>query len=529
MGNAKTPPSPTAQLRRRAEARLETRASETDIVRAGADARRLLHELAVYRVELEMQNEELRRARGELKADRERHAHFYDFSPVGYATLDRQGSIRALNLTAADFLGKERSRLIGRRLGLFVLDKDIPAFTAFLARVFASGEAETCELQLLKNSRSPLPVQIQAVALQGRDECHVTLVDITGRKPVAEQLASTRNRVLEMLVDGASLPELLETIVRGVEAKNPAVRCSILLLDKDDKRLLKGVAPNLPDFFSDALHELEIGPGVISCGSAAYTGERVVVENIAKHSNWVSLRALAAQAELGACWSEPIKAADHKVQGTFAIYHRTAQAPTAQDIELMKSVAHLCHIAIEHTNLHDQLMRLAHYDMLTDLPNRTLFFDRLHLAMAQAKREQRKLALMFLDLDRFKPINDLFGHTYGDSILKEVAKRLLDCVRDSDTVARFGGDEFVLLLPKFENTRDITVVAKKALEAIRQPLELIGPNFRISTSIGIALYPDHGDTENQLITNADVAMYQAKKAHRKIQFYRSDLARSQQR
>ncbi|HCZ16061.1 MAG TPA: diguanylate cyclase, partial [Candidatus Accumulibacter sp.] len=163
----------------------------------------------------------------------------------------------------------------------------------------------------------------------------------------------------------------------------------------------------------------------------------------------------------------------------------------------------------------ERVQHLAHHDQLTDLPNRSLLSDRLFQALAQARRDRGTVALMFLDLDSFKPVNDTLGHDIGDLLLKEVALRLQNCVpRESDTVARLGGDEFVILLAQIEKAADAVVVAGKLLAALERPF-LIGPHrISISGSIGIAVYPQHGDEVNQLLKNADIAMYHAKKAGR---------------
>ena len=160
--------------------------------------------------------------------------------------------------------------------------------------------------------------------------------------------------------------------------------------------------------------------------------------------------------------------------------------------------------------LEEQLKNLAHFDALTDLPNRTLFDDRLKRALAYAKREKKMLAVMFLDLDLFKEINDLYGHEVGDLVLKQVALRLSTCVRESDTVARLGGDEFIILLPMMEAEHDATLVANKIVEAIAQPIIAAQTNLHVTSSLGIAIYPQHGINEKLLVLNADVAMYEAK-------------------
>jgi diguanylate cyclase (GGDEF)-like protein/PAS domain S-box-containing protein len=162
----------------------------------------------------------------------------------------------------------------------------------------------------------------------------------------------------------------------------------------------------------------------------------------------------------------------------------------------------------------DQMYHMAHYDMLTDLPNRAMLSDRLHQAIISGKRERNKLALMFLDLDMFKYINDNLGHDIGDLLLKDAARRIKECLRESDTAARIGGDEFVVLLPTIETEQDVWLVAEKIREGLSQSVEIAGHNLKISTSIGIALYPEHGSDEKTLLKNADTAMYLAKKQGR---------------
>jgi len=179
----------------------------------------------------------------------------------------------------------------------------------------------------------------------------------------------------------------------------------------------------------------------------------------------------------------------------------------------------------ERKAVEERMQRLAHYDVLTDLPNRALFSDRLQQGIAQAKRDKTRLALMFLDLDKFKPINDTLGHAVGDLLLKEVARRLLNCVRESDTVSRIGGDEFVVLLPTIEAEQDAKLVADKILHSLNQPIDLAGHSLRISVSIGLVVYPEHGGNERTLTRNADIAMYHAKASGRNnAKFFQQDMS-----
>ena len=169
----------------------------------------------------------------------------------------------------------------------------------------------------------------------------------------------------------------------------------------------------------------------------------------------------------------------------------------------------------ERKKIEENLRHLSYHDMLTGLPNRILFSDRLKQAIAAAKRDKRHiLSMMFMDLDNFKEINDRFGHAAGDLALKEVASRIQDCLRESDTAARMGGDEFVVLLPTIETPDDAIIVAKKIRHALYQPIDLGNHGLTVTTSIGIVVYPEHGSEEEALLKNADAAMYHAKESGR---------------
>jgi diguanylate cyclase (GGDEF)-like protein/PAS domain S-box-containing protein len=152
----------------------------------------------------------------------------------------------------------------------------------------------------------------------------------------------------------------------------------------------------------------------------------------------------------------------------------------------------------------------AYHDLLTGLPNRSLFNDRLDLAITHSRRRNQMLAVMYLDLDRFKSVNDTFGHGVGDLLLQAVATRLQKCLREGDTLSRFGGDEFVLLLPEIDRASDAELIARKIIDALKEPFELEGQEVFVDISIGAALFPEFGDSLDTLIKHADIAMYKAK-------------------
>ena len=170
----------------------------------------------------------------------------------------------------------------------------------------------------------------------------------------------------------------------------------------------------------------------------------------------------------------------------------------------------------------NEVQKLAYFDNLTGLPNRLMLNDRLLHALDWAHRQDESLAVMFLDLDHFKVINDSLGHAAGDELLKSVAKRLTGCTRKSDTVARLGGDEFIILLPNIKHFGDVTNLANKVLHAISRPFRIKGREIYTSTSVGISFFPDDANDAEALIRNADLAMYQAKERGRNAYMFFSD-------
>jgi diguanylate cyclase (GGDEF)-like protein/PAS domain S-box-containing protein len=443
-----------------------------------------------------------------------------------------------------------------------------------------------------------------------------------------------RNFNLELIASDHPLAFVLENIALSVEQLHPRMLCSILLLDKSGEHLITGAAPSLPPTYNQAINGIKIGLGVGSCGTAAFTNQRVVADDISTHPYWASYKELAAQFDLGACWSQPINSAKGEVLGTFAVYHHQASAPSGEDVLLIERSARLASIAIEkdiaasaireseamyrlltegleelvwrhdaesrfsylspvcekllgykpeelighhffetlteegmeiteqamaikktslsmphrrkdgsevwldvtvngeydetgkliglhgigrdateRRNMEEQVRQLAFCDTLTGLPNRRTLNDRLSQALVRSKREQLRLGLLFIDLDKFKPVNDEHGHAIGDWLLQAVAKRIENCLRASDTAARVGGDEFVVLLPSLQSPDDALAVAEKIRQALSLPLITRSQlTLSAAASIGVATYPEHGQTEESLFRIGDSAMYQAKKA-----------------
>jgi diguanylate cyclase (GGDEF)-like protein/PAS domain S-box-containing protein len=216
---------------------------------------------------------------------------------------------------------------------------------------------------------------------------------------------------------------------------------------------------------------------------------------------------------------------NYEVEHDFVTIGRRTLLLNARQIEREVGKERIILLAIEditeRKKYEEKIQQMAFYDSLTGLPNRKLFSDRLGIVLAQAKRNKKKVGIVMLDLDNFKDVNDTLGHDVGDILLKAVAERLSGTLRKSDTVARFGGDEFVLIFPDMEVIEEAIQVVQKIIDRFHKPFLIDTHQLVVTTSIGIAVYPNDGMDEEILMKNADIAMYQAKQAGRaRYQLYK---------
>jgi diguanylate cyclase (GGDEF)-like protein/PAS domain S-box-containing protein len=205
---------------------------------------------------------------------------------------------------------------------------------------------------------------------------------------------------------------------------------------------------------------------------------------------------------------------NHGAFGLLAAHTTQPRRFSEDEVNFLRNVANILAVAIERKRAEERLAHLAQFDALTGLPNRYLFHDRLNQTLAHAKRGGHSMAILFIDLDRFKLVNDTLGHAGGDRLLKEAAARLLGCLRSGDTVARFGGDEFGAILTELGTSGDAGLVAQKIIEAVQQPFNLDGNQVYVTASIGITVFPADGEEAGTLVMNADAAMYRAKEQGR---------------
>lgn len=321
------------------------------------------------------------------------------------------------------------------------------------------------------------------------------------------------NSLLRELALGAKLEDFLQHVIQAVESCLSGSIASILHFDATQNSLHCRVPNRLPQSYNDAIEGVIIGPTVGCCGAAAALKTAVIAEDINTHPNWQPYLALSQAANLHACWSIPVLNSQGEVFGTFAIYHNFPKAPSQADMEVLELAALVTSVAIEKAELEEQLHFAATHDELTHLYNRTFFNQTSEQLLEQQQQGQHsdKLTIMFLDLNNFKRVNDKYGHHCGDKLLQQIAENIKAAVREGDIAARFGGDEFVVLMPT--NSRaEAENIARRILADVTQHCSQQYLDIGFGISIGIA--DNSGNKKlslSDLISQADKAMYDAKR------------------
>jgi diguanylate cyclase (GGDEF)-like protein/PAS domain S-box-containing protein len=328
--------------------------------------------------------------------------------------------------------------------------------------------------------------------------------DITERKQ-AESLQAALYAISEAAHGAEDLLKLFQRIHQIVGTLLPVDNFSVTLYDHESGLLS---FPYHVDEYQQTPEPFKLIPGSL-CAEIIESGLPLLLTPDAVASRLSELQGSAGTNPL--CWlGVPLKSQKDTIGVLVVKSYPGGVCYSEKDQELLQFVSTQIATVIERQQMQVRLRYLAQHDQLTALPNRGFLGDRLKLALSAAQREQGRFSLLYIDLDKFKQVNDTLGHGAGDLLLQGVAERLRSCVRESDTVARVGGDEFVVLLQNTSQPEHAAQVREKIRNALNDPFILYGQSLTIVPSIGIALYPEHGDNEQQLFEHADRAMYQAK-------------------
>jgi diguanylate cyclase (GGDEF)-like protein/PAS domain S-box-containing protein len=431
--------------------------------------------------------------------------------------VNTDGVICYANPSVERVLGYCPADLIGKKLPALVHPDDVATVETFLEKIRSGdpeGVKEALQIEVRVRHKDESWRVLESV-LKALDTPSVAGIVVNSRDVSDRKLAETlQDRILEMIAADAPLPEILESLVRVIELQSEGMLCSVLLLDDDGVHVRHGAAPSLPSNYIEVVDGAAIGPRAGSCGTALFRREQVIVTDIASDPLWEDYRELARRHGLRACWSNPIFSRHGRPLGSFAMYYREVRHPSPFEMRLIDIGTRIAGIAIERKRAELRIRFMAHHDALTGLPNRAKLHADLARVIEQAGAEQHMAALLFIDLDRFKNVNDSLGHQIGDRLLQAVSGRLQHCLRAGDSVARLGGDEFVICLRKLHGASEARVVANKVLDALKLTFVVDGHELQIGSSVGISLYPVDGQDVDTLMRAADAAMYHAKESGR---------------
>jgi diguanylate cyclase (GGDEF)-like protein/PAS domain S-box-containing protein len=461
----------------------------------------------------------------------QRYRATFDHAAVGIAHVAANGTLVDVNRRICGALGCEPGDLIGRPVLDFVHSADRDSARALL-RPLETGEAVhdvTCEVRLVGTGRRIMWANVAAAVVRpGNAPPYLVAMiqDVSERKH-----AQTRAALLQATTIAISESHDLHTALRLVIARiceltgwpyaqawlpnatQTALECSVAWHDG---------SPALEQFHQSSraisLTEAEPTPAA----SAYLSGEPRLIGDLTCAAECLRGEAALAQC-FTACVAIPVVAESRPV-ALLEFFLPGVDEDDAERVDTIAVVARQLGMLFERKAARERLAYVAHHDALTGLPNRALFNDRLQHTLAQAQRNDRTVAILLLDVDRFAAVNELVGYSAGDKVLQNVAAKLAKCTRAGDTIARLGGDEFAIILSEIGEANDAAFVAQKMLSLFAEPIEIGAENVYATASIGIALYPGDGTTAHELIKDANAALQRAKATGRgKYEFFTAHM------
>ncbi len=457
----------------------------SDVVGSGGDTvfMRMLRELRANQIEFETQTRALREAQLELEKIRDRYEHLYDFSRVAYFIFDPCGVVLKINLAGAAMMGMERDSLIGMSFANFVSIQDRPKFQQYLKDAISSAALSVTEVTLDLQSCRKIALQMSVASelekIDDQECCCIAFTDVTEKNSTEFKLCLA---------------------IKGLEN----ARDGIMLTDTNNKIISVNSALTASTGYS-AEELVGHTPAILKSG----------------HHDDTFYQEMYTEFNVKDCW-----------QGEIWNRHKNGEIyPEWLTIKVIKGTSGEieCYVGIfsdiaNQEEMKNRLYQLAYYDELTGLPNRSLLYDRLNHQLIQSKRSGSMMAVLFVDLDRFKAINDTLGHETGDHILQLASARLISCIRDGDTLSRFGGDEFVAILKDIESDKVAARVAERIISSMSPAFVSHDCEMFMTASVGISLSPRDGEEVSELLRNADSAMYYAKlQGRNNFKYYEAQL------
>lgn len=430
------------------------------------------------------------------------------------AVVAPDGRLRAVSPSIEQRLGHRPGALLGAPVStLFVADPDhVPS--EVLDRVFlepgAHGPLTLMAMTADGRSRAVEAIIDNQLGDDGTGSVVVTAVDLTERRMRDAAMAEQR-ALLEAIARGVSVDSVVERLVDRIEHWMPDAVAAVLLTDEGG-RWATAAAPSVPAALADLLDDVEPDSpiGKALTGLPETTTAVSVLDPV-----WFPIRGVCRDAGVETLWIRPFCVLDcEEAVGAIVVVRTDRRLLDEPEFDLIEQSSHLAAIAVERRLATEALEHRALHDDLTGLPNRTLLLDRISQALHRSVRDHAGVAVLFVDLDRFKHINDTLGHAAGDAVLCEVGRRLQEVLRAGDTVGRLGGDEFLMVCSDIGGAVDAMVVAQRVWECLDEPMHFAGDELRVRASVGVALADSDEIAPDSIIRDADHAMYRAKERGR---------------
>lgn len=434
-------------------------------------------------------------------------------------SLDLRGRIVDINLAGERMTGYSRKELLGKSYAALAAPGEPARVDELYRNAAAHGLSERLKVGIVRKDGTPVELEVTSIPLIQGKRIRGTIgiaKDVT-KQTRTLQFLDGQHRIMEMIAGTRPLRSILDAVLRLIQRLSGGF-CSLLLLDQAKEKLHVTAASDLAGENGGRIDETKFDPIALPRGAAALRQETVFIPDLMHDARWQEYRPVAEMFSLRTCCLHSIL---HEGEwlGTFILGYREVREPSESDLQFVGRAGNLIRIAVQHHRTDEIIRHMAYHDRLTGLPNRRMLEARLEAAITR----KGKHALMFLDLDRFKIVNDSSGHRIGDLLLQQVSLRLTSCIRERDTVCRQGGDEFVLLVEDASEA-DAASIAQRILDAVSEPFFIEDHELYVTPSIGISHFPRHGTTAQLLMRNADFAMYHAKqKGKNNFQVYHPDL------
>lgn len=458
---------------------------------------------------------EQRQAEERLRASEEEFRAIFELAGVGKAQGDgRTGRFIRVNRKLCEITGYSEAELLTKTFADLTHPDDLED-TRRQSRRMQAGEISefTIEKRYIRKDGRIIWVSLNVAGMRGPDGAiHggvATIQDTTDRKR-AEWIERDRRHVMEMVAQDMPLPGVMDRLAEAVDRQVDGNAAFMIVRDGS----ISLHAPNLPPAWRQAFSGRLMRQAAVLASAAWDAPDRCGVTFCASDTAWEPLRGAAELLGIRSCWTVPIQSNDGSALGALSVFCRERRPPTEHELRMLQLAASIATICVEHYNNNAALAHTVRRDLLTGIPNRICFEDRLETAMQRARRDASQAALFVIDIDRFKHINDTYGHEAGDVLLQQFSARLARSLREIDTLARMGGDEFALIVPDIACADDAVCVAERLLASLAEPIHVAGRDLHVTASMGIALYPRDGDDSASLQRAADREMYRTKQRGR---------------